>query len=196
MYCPVSARLILWAATGEIVADTDYNLDSQIRSEWDYLKRTLEKAFMVTIFGYSALVSDTSAVDALKGAWGENALGEMNQVEIIDIRDETALRSSWREFIRFDHYEVHSCFYESWIADNSPNPQLPTCSQEIPQQNTGCTIPWDEESRHGIKQSHRSLQAATLNLLLWAGAKITSVFSLHGFDGVVPFGEEAVRCDA
>ena len=100
--------------------------------------------------------------DALKGAWGENALGEMNQVEIIDIRDETALRSSWREFIRFDHYEVHSCFYESWIADNSPNPQLPTCSQEIPQQNTGCTIPWDEESRHGIKQSHRSLQAATL----------------------------------
>ena len=26
--------------------------------------------------------------------------------------------------------------------------------------------------------------------------KITSVFRLHGFDGVVPFGQGAVRCDA
>ena len=96
--------------------DKDYSSDSQIRSEWDYLKRTLEKAFMVTIFGYSAPVADTSAVGALKEAWGENALGEMNQVEIVDIRDETELRASWRDLIRFEHYEVHSCFYDSWIA--------------------------------------------------------------------------------
>ena len=40
----------------------------------------------------------------------------MNQVEIIDIRDETELRASWLDFIRFDHYEVHSSFYESWTA--------------------------------------------------------------------------------
>ena len=94
----------------------NYTLDPQIRSEWNCLKRSLETAFMVTVFGYSAPVSDTSAVDALKGAWGENALGEMNQVEIIDIRDETELRASWRDFIRLEHYEVHSCFYDSWIA--------------------------------------------------------------------------------
>ena len=71
---------------------------------------------MVTIFGYSAPVSDTAAVDALQGAWEENALEEMNQVEIIDIRDETELRASWLDFIRLDHYEVHSSFYESWTA--------------------------------------------------------------------------------
>ena len=71
---------------------------------------------MVTIFGYSAPVSDTAAVDALKGDGGENALEEMNQVEIIDIRDETELRASWLDFIRFDHYEVHSSFYGSWTA--------------------------------------------------------------------------------
>ena len=71
---------------------------------------------MVTIFGYSAPVSDIAAVDALMGAWGENALGAMNQVEIIDVLDEAKLRASWLDFIRFDHYEAHSDFYDSWIA--------------------------------------------------------------------------------
>ena len=31
---------------------------------------------------------------------------------------------------------------------------------------------------------------------LWPRARITSVFSSHGFDGVVPFGQGAVGCDA
>ena len=96
--------------------DKNYSLDLQIRSEWDYLERSLERAFMVTIFGYSAPVSDAAARHALKKAWGQNALGEMNQVEIIDILDEAKLRASWLDFIRFDHYEVHSDFYDSWIA--------------------------------------------------------------------------------
>ena len=97
-------------------AQKNYRLDPQIISEWDYLKKSLEHAFMVTVFGYSAPASDTAAVDALKGAWDENALTEMDQVEIIDIRDETELRASWRNLIHFDHYEVHASFYESWIA--------------------------------------------------------------------------------
>lgn len=96
--------------------DKNYSLDPQIRGAWDYLKRSLKNAFMVTIFGYSAPISDKSAVDALKAAWGENAFEEMNQVEIIDIREEGELRAAWHDFIHFDHYEVHAGFHDSWIA--------------------------------------------------------------------------------
>ena len=71
---------------------------------------------MVTIFGYSAPASDKSAVNILKGVWGPNIQRNMEQFEIIDIRDEDELRDSWGSFIHTHHYEIHRHFYESWIA--------------------------------------------------------------------------------
>ena len=71
---------------------------------------------MVTIFGYSAPVSDKSAVGLLKAAWGRNTERDMEQIEIIDIKKEDDLKKSWDPFIHTHHYEVHSDFYSSWIA--------------------------------------------------------------------------------
>ncbi len=75
-----------------------------------------KETFMVTIFGYSAPASDKSAVNILKGAWGPNIQRNMEQFEIIDIQDEDELRDSWRLLFHTHHYEIHRCFYESWIA--------------------------------------------------------------------------------
>ena len=98
------------------IATKNYEADPQIASAWRCLTRSLSQAFMVTVFGYSAPTSDASAIRAFRGAWKTNALSEMNQFEIVDIRDEDELRTSWKDFIFFDHYEVHSSFYTSWIA--------------------------------------------------------------------------------
>ena len=100
------------------VTEKDYRSDPMIASQWDELEQSLRDAFMVTIFGYGAPASDKAAVDILKGAWGPNTERIMEQVEIIDIRDEDNLRNSWDYFIHTHHYEVHTDFYDSWIAQH------------------------------------------------------------------------------
>ena len=73
---------------------------------------------MITIFGYGAPQSDVSAIDLMKSAWGEVSQREMEQTEIIDIRSEDDLCSTWEPFIHTHHYETHSSFYDSWIANH------------------------------------------------------------------------------
>ena len=98
------------------IADKDYRSDPMIASHWDFFAQELQSAFMVTIFGYSGPASDASAIDVLKKAWARNPQGEMNQLELIDIQDPAKMRGRWLEFIRFEHYEAHPDFYDSWIA--------------------------------------------------------------------------------
>lgn len=54
---------------------------------------------MVTIFGYSAPKSDIEAVGMLKSAWGDPTERALEEIEIIDLRPEDELYSSWEEFI-------------------------------------------------------------------------------------------------
>lgn len=71
---------------------------------------------MLTIFGYGAPQSDLEAIEAMTKAWGPVEGREMEQTEIIDIRDEDYLRATWSPFIHTHHYEVQRDFYDSWIA--------------------------------------------------------------------------------
>ena len=43
---------------------------SVISKAWKTLNKALEKAYMVTVFGYSAPKSDAEAVAMMKKAWG------------------------------------------------------------------------------------------------------------------------------
>jgi len=96
----------------------DYETEPPIRSAWQELTRAFEKAFMVTIFGYSAPQSDRGAVELLRRAWGGWEKREFEQFEIIDVRDEVPLVESWKDFIHTHHYEIHTNFFESWIANH------------------------------------------------------------------------------
>ena len=95
------------------IAQKDYRSDPMIATAWNHLEQSLKNAFMVTVFGYSAPSSDKSAVDILKGAWGPNIQQNMEQFEIIDIRESDELRRSWDPFIHTHHCEIHRDFYES-----------------------------------------------------------------------------------
>ena len=71
---------------------------------------------MVTIFGYSAPTSDAEAVAMLKKAWGNVEDRKMEEIELIDIREEEAVIESWRQFIHTHHYSYHTSFFDTTLA--------------------------------------------------------------------------------
>lgn len=100
------------------IGQKNYHLDGFISNQWKELQYFLKEAFMITVFGYGAPVSDVSAVELMKEAWGDVEEREMEQTEIIDVRDEADLQVTWDKFIHTHHYKVHSNFYDSWIANH------------------------------------------------------------------------------
>ena len=66
----------------------DYSSDEAIAKSWEKLCNALERAYMVTIFGYSAPKSDAEAVAMLKQAWGAVDDRNLEEIELVDIRDE------------------------------------------------------------------------------------------------------------
>lgn len=98
------------------VKNKDYNSDVAISKSWKTLNNALEAAYMVTIFGYSAPKSDVEAVSMMKKAWGSVAKRNLEEIEIIDIRDEEEVVNSWKQFIHTHHYSYHTNFFESTLA--------------------------------------------------------------------------------
>ena len=94
----------------------DYSADPFINSEWDGLRQYLEDAYMLTIFGYSAPDSDVEAIELMKNAWGKWEDRNLEQVELIDIKDETTLRNTWGDFIHTHHFDYFSDFFQSSLS--------------------------------------------------------------------------------
>ncbi|MCR5517040.1 MAG: hypothetical protein K6F17_00535 [Lachnospiraceae bacterium] len=98
------------------IKNKDYNSDIAIQKSWKTLSNALEVAYMVTIFGYSAPKSDYEAVKMLKKAWGSVEDRNMEEIELIDIREEDDVIESWNQFIHTHHYSYHKSFFDSTIA--------------------------------------------------------------------------------
>ena len=102
------------------VNQKDYNQDDFISMEWERLKFWLNSKATkrVTIFGYGAPKSDFEAVKILNEAWGTRDERNMEQFEIIDVRDEETVRESWDSFIHSHHYDYSTNYFESSLAYN------------------------------------------------------------------------------
>jgi len=98
------------------IREKNYDKDGFISLQWKCLQNAIKVGFMITFFGYGAPKSDTRAIQLMKSAWGEIRNRKMEQTEIIDIKTEDELYSTWKEFIYSHHFEVHDNFYDSWIA--------------------------------------------------------------------------------
>ncbi len=88
------------------VAHKDYTSNPFIQNEWIELRHALEHAYLVTVFGYSAPVTDVEARSILLDTWKANDTRELAQIEIIDIRPREELESTWSDFIVRQHYHV------------------------------------------------------------------------------------------
>lgn len=100
------------------IGEKNYQLNEFISRQWTTLEDLLKHTYMVSIFGYGAPSSDAGAVELLKKAWGDTYSRSMEEIEIIDVRDEDDLRETWAPFIHSHHYRVETNFYDSWIANH------------------------------------------------------------------------------
>lgn len=100
------------------IGEKNYHLNEFISRQWATLQDVLKHTFMITIFGYGAPVSDASAVELMKSAWGNVEERMMEETEIIDIRNEDELQELWDPFIHTHHYRIENNFFNSWIANH------------------------------------------------------------------------------
>ena len=98
------------------VRQKNYQDDVSISREWRDVEKALKSAYALTIFGYSAPVTDVEAKRLMAQAWGQPGQRGLEQIEIIDIISEDDLRNRWSDFILEHHYEVSTNFYCSRIA--------------------------------------------------------------------------------
>lgn len=98
------------------VKNKDYRSSPFIENEWRVLQQALEKAYVLTIFGYGAPDTDAAAVELLRSSWVRSRITELAEVEIIDVQPENTLRRKWADFIVRSHYRVNDDFYTSLIA--------------------------------------------------------------------------------
>ncbi len=96
--------------------EKDYGADPHTAASWQDVQRTMKHAYIFTVFGYGAPATDSKAIELLKGAWGNVDRRSLNQVELVDIRDEEELEEQWSPFIHSHHYHVCTSFYQSLIA--------------------------------------------------------------------------------
>ncbi len=97
------------------VENKNYSQDPVIQNDWDRLRMYLKEAYYLTIFGYSAPVSDAEAKELMLNEWKNNKLSRLNQVNIIDIQDEEELHKTWKDFILKSHYGVYKNIFDSYL---------------------------------------------------------------------------------
>ena len=100
------------------VAEKNYENDPMIAASWKQLRLDLNHAFMVTVFGYGAPVSDKAATSLMQEALGNPIQNQLKLFEIIDIKTREELLETWEPFIKnYEyHYKIHQDFYCSYIA--------------------------------------------------------------------------------
>lgn len=97
------------------VNDKNYDDSPFIKSQWERLQQGLENSYMLTIFGYSKPPSDMHAIAKMLKKW-EPQQRYMDQLEIIDVRNNSCLYKTWKRFICRDHWDTWKDFYQSTIA--------------------------------------------------------------------------------
>jgi hypothetical protein len=97
------------------VKQKNYSDDAFIKNEWDLLRAALRDSHYLTIFGYSAPVTDVEARKAMLEDWSGNPALPLNQVEIIDVRPAEDLEATWKDFFVRDHYSFISRLSDSQL---------------------------------------------------------------------------------
>lgn len=100
------------------VRQKNYNAHPAVAASWRELQGRLKHAFILTIFGYRAPETDVEAIELMKQARGDPNSEErvLDQIEIIDIREEGELYRNWKPLICRDHYYLTRDFYQSLAA--------------------------------------------------------------------------------
>jgi hypothetical protein len=114
--CPQCGHTLVASPLLYPVKQKNYQSDPAIAGHWRTLASALKSAWTITFFGYGAPKTDVEAIELLKNAWGNPEKRLLEETEIIDIRPEDDLTTTWNPFIHSHHYGIHKSFYDSNIA--------------------------------------------------------------------------------
>ncbi|MFA6472936.1 MAG: hypothetical protein WCU00_12945 [Candidatus Latescibacterota bacterium] len=93
----------------------DYENDIFIKDQWNRLRQSLNFAYYITIFGYSAPTTDVEAKQLMIEVWNENPTKEFAEIEIVDIKHQKELIESWNDFIVRHHYATNKDIFFSYL---------------------------------------------------------------------------------
>lgn len=100
------------------IKDKDYTSNIFIKEQWYKTEQYLQKAQIITIFGYGAPNSDKGAMELLQNGYG-SSLRPLDEVEIIDkCKDEKDIYQTWSHFdsISHEHLKIYRQFFDSYLA--------------------------------------------------------------------------------
>lgn len=100
------------------VKQKNYTDDQFIHSEWERLRLFLSRAYLVTIFGYSAPITDIAAKTLMLEKWKENPSRELAEIDIVDIRPRGDLESTWKGFFVRQHYAIWDDLFKTCAFRN------------------------------------------------------------------------------
>lgn len=98
------------------VSQKDYSTDEFLKSEWDLLRDHINRAYFITIFGYSAPVTDAEAKDLMLSVWKTNPTRDLALLEVIDVKEEDELRETWSEFIVRSNCAFRKHLHETFLG--------------------------------------------------------------------------------
>lgn len=98
------------------IKQKNYASESFIKYEWAELEWYVERAYYLTIFGYSAPAADQEAVRLMKNVWRKNKYRDLAEIELIDIKPSDELAESWRDFIVRQHYGTMNNYGSSHLS--------------------------------------------------------------------------------
>src|SRR5699024_9068708 len=88
------------------VSQKNYSEDEFISSEWENLQNHIKQAYFITVFGYSAPVTDAEARSLMLDVWVENTTRDLAQVDLVDIKPREEIKDSWKDFIVRENYAI------------------------------------------------------------------------------------------
>ncbi len=97
------------------VENKNYSSDKVINEEWDILRTYFRISLMVTIFGYSAPVSDVDAKKLMLDASLENKSRVFYELDIVDIKSKEEIKATWNDFMYSHHYSIHKRLQETYL---------------------------------------------------------------------------------
>jgi hypothetical protein len=80
----------------------------------------LERAYVLSIFGYGGPRTDVAALKLMKEGWGSADSRRFEEIEIIDVKPRAELEAAWRSFIHSHHWGAYPSFYESYMLARWP----------------------------------------------------------------------------
>lgn len=99
------------------VLHKDY-FDPFIKSQWEKLEIYLNHAYLLTIFGYSAPITDIEARELMLKAWAKNTTYELAEIEIINDKSKKDVLEKWRDFICREHYTINKTIFQSYLFNH------------------------------------------------------------------------------